>query len=156
MLLEVSASTLPETCRGYWVDGCPEASELTLICAWPGDRHDQRPSGAHGQDGERLQPGHQEHHLRSPAGLCPGDPARAPQAGSTEEEECPHQVGLQMAFFRAMSKIRGAGCRPQRMFLDQSASREVSEHTDPSNEFQQVLRGSFRRLDIWDNLCPHL
>lgn len=58
--------------------------------------------------------------------------------------------------FRAMSKIRDAGCRPRRMFLAQSASREVSEHTDPSNEFQKVLRGSFRRLDIWDNLCPHL
>lgn len=81
---------------------------LTLISAWSGDRHDQRPAGAHGQDGERLQPGHQEHHLCRPAGFCPGDTARAPEAGGTEEEERSHQVGLRMALFRGTSKTRGA------------------------------------------------
>lgn len=116
---------------------------LTLTSAWPGDRHDQRSAGAHGQDGECLQPGHQEHHLRGPAGLCPGDPARAPQAGGAEEEERPHQVGLQTAFFRAHRAFSGAGCRPQRTSPAQSASREVSEHAwtllVSSRKFQEAL-----------------
>lgn len=73
---------------------------LTSVCARLGDRHDQRPAGAHGQDGERLQPGHQEYHLRGPAGLCPGDPEGAPTAGGAEEEERPHQVGLPRALSR--------------------------------------------------------
>lgn len=61
-----------------------------------GDCHDQRAAGADGEDGECLQPGHPQHHLRSPAGLCPGDPEGASPAGCQEEEECSDQVSLSL------------------------------------------------------------
>lgn len=48
--------------------------------------------GVDGSYGERIQPGHKEHHLCSPAGLCPDDPQRASTSGRTQEEERSHQV----------------------------------------------------------------
>lgn len=100
--------------KGTRQTGVPRCGEPDLDLCPAGDRHDQRPAGAHGQDGERLQSGHQEHHLRGPAGLCPGDAARAPEAGGAEEEERSYQVGLPMALFRGTSEIRGARRRAQR------------------------------------------
>lgn len=96
-----------------------------------GDRHDQRPAGAHGQDGERLQPGHQEHHLRGPAGLCPGDAARAPEAGGAEEEERSYQVGLPMALFRGTSGVRGTEHRG-RSLLSQFPGQPLDTQTLPA------------------------
>lgn len=68
---------------------------LGLIFA-SGDCHDQRPASADGADGERLQPGHPQHHLRGPAGLCPGDPEGASPTGCQEEEERSDQVSLSL------------------------------------------------------------
>lgn len=74
-----------------------EKQHLHLGLTFPsGDCHDQRPAGADGADGERLQPGHPQHHLRSPAGLCPGDPEGASPTGCQEEEECSDQVSLSL------------------------------------------------------------
>lgn len=61
-----------------------------------GDCHDQRPASTDGADGECLQPGHPQHHLRRPAGLRPGDPEGASPTGCQEEEECSDQVSLSL------------------------------------------------------------
>lgn len=75
-------------------------ARLTLALCPPGDCHDQRFAGAHGEDGECLQPGHPQHYLRSPAGLRPGDTAGAIAASSSEEKECPYQVRPWMGLIR--------------------------------------------------------
>lgn len=72
-------------------------ARLTLALYPPGDCHDQGFAGAYGEDGERLQPGHPQHHLRGPAGFRPGDAAGAVAASSPQEKECPYQVGPCMA-----------------------------------------------------------
>lgn len=54
-------------------------------------------AGSDGPDGVCVQPGHQEHHLRGAAGLCPDDPQGAAAPGGTQEEERPHQVNAHYA-----------------------------------------------------------
>lgn len=70
------------------------STTLKAVCPLAGDRHDQRPAGANGQDGECVQPCHQAYRLCCTAGLFPGYPPGTTQAGHQEEEERHPKVSL--------------------------------------------------------------
>ena len=77
----------------WHVPGSPASLHtLKVLCPPAGDRHDQRPAGADGQDGECVQPCHPPHCLCCATGLLPGHPQGATQAGHQEEEECHPEV----------------------------------------------------------------